>query len=451
MYVATPPPNEDLVREFPLETLFGALLPQLGESIEIQSNPEYLHWDKLRHLEPPEDLSARAWWLQIKLGRVTDMRSLPITGPDGRHFTYCLPDQVLWHLHRIDQRLASGIGIDSTLTSDRQAARRFLVNARMEEAIRSSQLEGATTSRQVAQEMLRSGRAPKDLGERMVANNYRALQFMREEIGDRLTPEAVLDLHRVITDGTLDDPSAAGRLQLPGEERVAVFYRDEDRNPIHRPPSAEALPKRLEMLCKFANESESADPFVPPVVRAILVHFWLAYDHPFLDGNGRTARILFFWVMRSRGYRLAEYLPISRLLRTAPAQYTRAFLETETDEGDTTYFLLHQLRVIEQAIEDLEEYLQRKRRELQDVRRMLNDVDGLNGRQIVLLTHAIKHPDHVYTLGGHGLSHRVTHETARADLGGLADRDLLVRRRRGRSYEFRPASDLPQRLKESAT
>jgi Fic family protein len=185
------------------------------------------------------------------------------------------------------------------------------------------------------------------------------------------------------------------------------------------------------------------------VVRAILVHFWLAYDHPFEDGNGRTARILFFWMMRTRGYQLVDYLPISRLLRDAPAQYARAFLETETDDGDTTYFLLHQLGVIERAIEDLDLYLQRKTDELHGARRLLDDVDELNGRQIVLLTHAIKHPDHTYTFGGHAHSHRVTHETARADLGELGERGFLVRHRRGRSYVFEPAPNLVQLLKES--
>lgn len=448
MYVETPPPIDELAREFPTETLVGALTPLVPGRLDRQAD-EYLHWDKLRHLDGAGELSDRERWLRIKLGRVADMRVLPVTGSDGLEFTYCLPDQVLRHLHHIDQRLAGAVGMDALVTSDRQAGRRFLVNSRMEEAIRSSQLEGAMTSRQVAQEMLRSGREPRDMGERMVANNYRALQFMREEIGERLTPESVLELHRVITEGTLDDPAASGRLQLPSEERVAVFYRDEDRLPIHRPPPAELLPERLRMLCEFANESEDSPRFVPPVVRAIVVHFWLAYDHPFVDGNGRTARILFFWVMRNRGYWLAEYLPISRLLRAAPAKYTRAFLETETDQGDVTYFLLHQLGVIERAIEDLDVYLQRKTDELRGVRRMLDDVEGLNGRQVVLLTHAIKHPDHVYTFGGHARSHRVTHETARADLGGLAERGLLARRRRGRTYEFQPAPDLPRRLKES--
>jgi len=450
MYVDSPPSVAALLGEFPHETWIDGLLPQPDGPMGEHLHDEYLHWDKLRHLDPPGNLTSREWWFRIKIGRLADTRLLPITATDGSGFSYCLPDKVLRHLHRIDQRLATGIGLGGPKVAGRQMEGRFLVNARMEEAIRSSQLEGATTSRQVAQDLLRTGRRPRDLGERMVVNNYRALGFMREELGDRLTPDGVLALHEVITKDTLDDPDASGRLQRPDEERVKIIYHDEDEQPIHRPPPAELLPERLQMLCDFANQDETEGRFVPPVVRAILVHFWLAYDHPFLDGNGRTARILFFWVMRNRGRQLAEYLPISRLLRAAPTQYTRAFLETETDEGDTTYFLLHQLGVIERAIGDLDDYLQRKRDELRDVRRMLDDIEGLNGRQTVLLTHAIKHPDHLYTLGGHALSHRITHETARADLSGLVDQGLLLRRRRGRSYEFRPAPDLPQRLKESA-
>ena len=153
--------------------------------------------------------------------------------------------------------------------------------------------------------------------------------------------------------------------------------------------------------------------------------------------------------MRQRGYWFAEYLPISRLLREAPADYGRAFLHTETDGGDTTYFILHQLAVIERAIEDFDRYVARKAAEQRDVKRLLHDVEELNGRQLVLLTHALKHPEHAYTFGGHARSNKVTHETARADLGKLAERGLLIRRRRGRSYVFEPAPDLPKLLKES--
>lgn len=59
------------------------------------------------------------------------------------------------------------------------------------------------------------------------------------------------------------------------------------------------------------------------------MHFMLSYDHPFVDGNGRTARILFYWSMLSQDYWLAEFLPISRLLKMAPSQYARSFIYTE--------------------------------------------------------------------------------------------------------------------------
>jgi Fic family protein len=448
MFVATPPPLGELVQEFPAATILAELVT-LTPGRPERAAGEYLHWNKLQHLEHPRGFNAKEWWLRVKLRRVADMRPFALTGPDEVEFTYNLTDRILEQLHHIDRRLADGAAANRLIASEREAGRRFLVNARMEEAIRSSQLEGATTSQVVARELLISGREPQDLGERMVANNYRALRFMREEMGGRLTPQSVLELHRIVSDGTLRNPAAGGRLQQPGEERVAVFYRDDEEQPIHRPPPAEMLPERLQLLCDFANEREDNGRFVPPVVRAILVHFWLAYDHPFEDGNGRTARILFFWMMRAQGYWLAEYLPISRLLRVAPAQYTRAFLETETDNGDTTYFLLNQLGVIERAIEDFDLYVQSKKDELRDTKRLLDDVDDLNGRQIVLLTHAVKHRDHSYTFGGHAHSHRVTHETARSDLRGLAERGFLTQRRRGRTYVFEPAPNLAELLKES--
>jgi Fic family protein len=441
MYVAEAPSIAELQEKLGRERVADAATA----AAEVLPRDRYPHWNKLRQLEAPDGLVSEQWWLKIKLARRDEMRVLPLTDADGNHFGYTLPDIVLRHLHRVDQRCGGEVAMGGAVASEQDAGKRFLVNSLMEEAIRSSQLEGATTSRVVAKEMLRSGRAPRDRSERMIANNYRALQFMRERIGASLTPAAVLDLHRIVTEGTLEDPSGAGRLQEPGERRVAV-YEGEQR--IHVPPPAEQLPERLQRLCEFANEGDEGIPFVHPVVRAILLHFWLAYDHPFEDGNGRTARILFFWSMHRSRYWLAEYLPISRLIRNAPGQYGRAFLETETDGGDTTYFLLHQLELIERAIVDLDAYLERKLAEQQDVRRMLDSVDGLNGRQIVLLTHAVKHPDHLYTYGGHAHSHRITRETARADLAALAERGLLRRRRGGRAHRFEPASDLPSRLRD---
>ncbi len=70
--------------------------------------------------------------------------------------------------------------------------------------------------------MIRAGRHPRNRSERKILNNYRAMREVREMKDQPLTAEVVLALHRAVTDGTLDDPDAAGRLQLTAEDRVEV-------------------------------------------------------------------------------------------------------------------------------------------------------------------------------------------------------------------------------------
>jgi Fic family protein len=441
MRVAPPPRLAELLGTIGSERLSVVLSLRR----EVDGRGEYLHWDRLRHLEPPGDLSHTEWWLILKFARTPFLRPLPLQDSSGQPFEYCVPDEAFRLLHFVDQRCSGEIAMAEVVTADEQASRRYLVNSLMEEAIRSSQLEGATTSRVVAKELLRSGREPKDRSERMIVNNYLALQFMRDQTGERLAPAAVLELQRILTEGTLDNPGAAGRLQRPDEERVAVFDRITDKR-VHTPPPADELPARLQALCDFANEPDDADHFIHPVLRAILLHFWLAYDHPFEDGNGRTARALFYWFMRTRGYWLVEYLSISEILRKAPGQYQRSFLLTETDERDATYFLLHHLRVIERAIEELYRYLRRKTAEIQTVERLIHTAPNFNHRQLALLGDAVRDGTHVVTMRSHATSHKVTIETARTDLLDLANRGLLEKRRVGRHHTFTPVPDLTDRL-----
>lgn len=445
MNVAPPPDYNSLIATIAGERLLYLLQQNARDAEE---GGEYVHWDKLRHLKPPGDLSHEEWWFLIKWGREQTLRAIPLTDPAGQSFTYGIPDVVFRHLHYVDQRCSGEIAMPEVVAADEQARQHYLVNSLMEEAIRSSQLEGATTSRRVAKDLLRSGREPKDRSERMILNNYRGLQFMRE-MGEGLTPEAILELHRILTDGTLDDPSAAGRLQTPDEVRVAV-YDSADGALLHTPPPAEQLPERLQALCDFANQNGDAEPFVHPVVRAILLHFWLAYDHPFEDGNGRTARALFYWYMRTRGYWLVEYLSISRILRTAPAQYSKSFLFTETDGRDTTYFLVYQLEVIERAVKELHSYLNRKANEIRDVEALMKGSPDFNHRQLALLGHALRMPDQTYTFRSHSQSHGVTHETARNDLLPLVDRGLLQRRRVRGTHFFTAPANLANLLKKTA-
>jgi Fic family protein len=202
-------------------------------------------------------------------------------------------------------------------------------------------------------------------------------------------------------------------------------------------------------MCSFAN-GDTPDFFVHPVIRGIVLHFWLAYDHPFVDGNGRTARALFYWSMLRRDCRLFEFISISQILLRAPARYARAFLHTETDDNDLTYFILHQTEVIREAVEALHTYVQHKADELRVGTHRLRGLQGLNHRQQALLAHALREPHTRYLIGGHGQSHGVTFQTARTDLFDLVARGLLIVSKEGRRHVFHAPADLGDKLSRLA-
>jgi len=435
-------PNlDDLWRELDVSRRLSALL-----EVEPLSDGEYYHWDQLRHRQPPSDLTAEEWWLGVKIARSKILKPLPFTDKKGANFQYGMPDPVLRLLHGIDQDASGRIQMAEEVTNP--ATRdRYIVNSLIEESIRSSQLEGASTTTDVAKNMIRSGRRPTDRSEQMIVNNYMAMRFVQQHAQQRLTPELVFALHRTVSDNTLDDPQKAGRFRSDSDN---VIVEDGLRNVLHVPPAAKELPSRLKTLCAFANERSTAT-FMHPVVRAIILHFIMGYDHPFVDGNGRTARALFYWSMLSQGYWLTEYLSISRILRKAPGQYSRAFVYSETDDNDLTYFAIYQLQVIRRAIVDLQRYLRRKISELRQIESLLRSSDDLNHRQLALLTHALKHPGAKYTILSHQVSHNIVYDTARTDLLGLATRGFLQQRKSGRAYLFTAPTDLSGRLRGRST
>lgn len=420
---------------------------QLNTEVGALAAGRYLHWDELRHREPPPGFSHATWWAKLQLARQAMRRPLPLYDKGGRPFAFATPDPVLHQLHRIDRRAAGRAGPETpAVTGDER--KRYLVNALIEEAITSSQLEGAATTRREAKAMLRSGRRPRDHSERMIVNNYLAMEAIRELRDCEFTPARVMHLHRVLSDGALDDPGAAGRLRKASE---SIRVLDNRRNLVlHEPPPAASLPKRMRRLCAFANAPTGGGPFVHPVARAIILHFMLGYDHPFMDGNGRTARALFYWSMARSGYWLMEYASISRLLRRAPANYIRAYLHSETDAGDVTYFIIHQLGVIERAIDALHEYLRHKTGQQHGVEELLRRAprlsSRLNHRQVALLGHALRRPGHAYTVESHRRSHRVTPQTARVDLQQLAALNLLEQTKRSRAFWFFAPDNLRERL-----
>src|SRR5690606_2809595 len=157
---------------------------------------------------------------------------------EGRPFQYALVDPVLIRHHRIDRDAAGHIAQPEQATNS-YTRERHIVRSLVGASLQSSQLEGDAQTRQVARERFREGRPPRDRSERMILNNYRAMQHIRERLDEPMTPDLVYDIHRTVSEGTLD--SEEGPLRSPGDG--VVIY--DDRNQLlHRPPPAEEIEVR---------------------------------------------------------------------------------------------------------------------------------------------------------------------------------------------------------------
>jgi Fic family protein len=433
-----PPKFDDLVEEMrDVENSSEFIM-----STVFLDDSEYRHWNKIRHMTPPGRLTHRQWWYALK-----HRRSYRCVGDmlDAKYdmFIYGQPDPIPEQLHEIDMWLAGRVGSDDSIDAPNRD--RYIKHSLREEAIRSSQIEGAATTRRVAKDMLRTERKPRDENEKMILNNYHAMQWIQSHRSDDLTVDRLLELHRILTADTLEDSEQEGRFRRSEENiEVATF----DNEILHIPPPADQLGPRMEKLIAFANDLDRK-PFIHPVIRAIILHFWMGYEHPFCDGNGRCARALFYWSMLRQGYWMAEYISISSPIRVAFAQYRDAYRHVETDDGDLTYFILFHLKMIMKAMAELQEHIEKIRRETQQINSLLQSSSAYNHRQIALLGHALRHPDQIYTVTSHQNSHNVVHQTARTDLYDLADRGLLVKFKRGRSFLFKPADELQRRMGEA--
>jgi len=412
---------------------------------QFRFDPDYLHWDELRRKSVPNGFSHEEWWFALKFRRKGGYRSLPLLDKAGQPFCFSIPDAVLELLHRIDFMAGAYIGLPDTLMNP-QLRDRYVVSSLIQEAITSSQLEGAVATREVAKEMIRSGRSPRDKSERMIFNNYQAMQAITGMKDQPLTAERIFEIHRILTEGTLEIASAAGRFRTTDEP---IHVVDGEGVVYHDPPPASELPMRMKALCDFANEAATGKlGYIPPVIRAIILHFWLAYDHPFVDGNGRTARALLYWSMLKQGFWLFEFISISSVLVKAPAKYARAFLHTETDENDLTYFILHQTDTIQRAIQALHAFVERKQAEMKDAEARLKAFPDLNHRQQAMIEHALRHPGQEMTIKGCKATYRVAYATARSDLLEIKEKGLFGLKTRGKEMIFYPVGDLADRLKK---
>jgi Fic family protein len=272
-----------------------------------------------------------------------------------------------------------------------------------------------------------------------------------ERKDEGLSIELILELHKIATYEAIENNAASGEFRANNNIIVSNLYNE---NTFY-PPDYQTIESRLASLCNFANSLDSqnkSDEFTHPVIKAIILHFMIAYIHPFGDGNGRTARAVFYWSILRSGYWLFEYVSISKIIQEKRGDYDKAFIYTETDEFDLTYFLYNQVETIVKAIYSLYEHIDRKKTDFYEFRDWIENspvAKKLKREHLEILKDALRTPGKEFTCKQVSIDLNVTENTARSYLNKLVDKDLLVASssKRGKTMLYFAPSNLKTRLK----
>lgn len=384
------------------------------EKLIGEINQDYLYWSDVKYKKLPEGITNFELWATVKASRILQR----IFQWDRYGMTVTMTNRMQQLCHEFDMNFGGSWGNNSIIPGENKE--QYLISSLMEEAISSSQMEGAMTTRKVAKDMLRKNITPRSRSEQMIYNNYNSIRFIVEHKNEPLTSELLLKVHSLMTYKTLEDPRDEGRFRTDDE---VVVENGITHEVVHTPPPHEDIPNFAEELCIFFNGDESKS-FIHPIVKAIIIHFMVAYVHPFVDGNGRTARALFYWYMLKNGYWLTEYLSISRIIYRSKNSYEKSYLYTEKDDNDMSYFIAYNLRVLDLAFKELKLYIERKIKQKKNAINYLKS-GGINERQATILSLIDNEPHAILTVKEVQNRFSVSHPTAKSDLQELVNKGFL--------------------------
>jgi Fic family protein len=373
---------------------------------------EYLYWDKVKYKS--KEINPVDLWNAVKLHR--KINSNVVTFGKYRFF-YVVTDYMQRALHQFDMHIGGTLGSNIEIAESDKT--KYIISSIIEEAISSSQMEGANTTRKKAKEMIQKEQKPKDKSEQMIMNNFITMKHIIQHKNEDITPEKILYIHKLMSNKTLDEIEDEGRFRDNNEVHVVNHINSEI---VHTPPTNDELEKLINDLCFFFN-NDSKD-FIHPIIKGCIIHFMVGWIHPFTDGNGRTARALFYWYMLKKGYWLTEYLSISRIIKDTKNQYEKAYLYSENDENDLSYFITYHIKTMEKAFDALKEYINRKQKEVFQAAKFMK-ISFVNERMAQILKILNDDSDRILNIKEIENRFNVSNYTARTDLKTLVDLGFL--------------------------
>ncbi|VVP69390.1 hypothetical protein PS910_00573 [Pseudomonas fluorescens] len=404
----------------------------------IDKEGRYLHFDQMRH-KIPRRLDRALAWSVVKMARRGQLSPIITLGEPSKPCWFVSTPAIQKAVSLCDQKTTTAVLRYMTNQIGEGKQLEYLLNDLIdEEAISSSQLEGSATTTKVAKLLLSTQRGARTPDEKMIIGNYKMMQCAWELRDQPLSLKLIQDLHREGVEGIDDDHYRPGAFKNTDD----VVVGDGNGGIAHQPPPAITLEHRLESLIQWVNSDHATTntaSYIHPVIKAIIIHFAVGFEHPFHDGNGRVARSLFYWYVFKEGFPAFRYIAISSLLKRAPVKYGMSYMYTETDEMDLTYFIDHQCRIITEAIELFQSNYDVAVRSIKDFEKFLFD-SGLYGKlsdkQRMVFNVANSNRARHFTVNNVKMNLGCSYNTAASVLNGLVELKLFKKRKEGKVWVY---------------
>lgn len=380
----------------------------------------------------PGEINLEQFWTKLQEVRREKAEKIELKDQKGQGFWLNVPHVLQKELHEIDSD-----GRETLFSAVKaEIANEMIKESLIEEALNSSVIEGAFSTLKRAKELAYKHEKPKDNSEQMILNNFYAMRFILENLNRPFSKELILELHKIVTEGTLEEGGYAGRFRDD-----MVYVVDGKGVAIYTPPPADRIEELIDNLIAWANH-ESEESFIHPIIKASAFHFYFVYLHPFFDGNGRTARALFYFYLLKNKYDFFKYFSISSIIRKNRAAYYRAIKDVEDYSSDLTYFMLFMADCIVKAIAEIREKIAGHYQKEYYLRKVKELKIELNQRQEKFLKKFLLWKPKEVAIGKYKEMHAIVYQTARADLLDLEKKRILNRAKKAKKFIFSLNLDL---------
>ncbi len=398
-----------------------------------KSYQEYDYWDKIKEKFTRSTINPQEAWKYIKTLRIINSNSIDIRDENGSKHSFTITNEMIKKLQLIDSKSSGRLSSFGSINFNKE---KYLISSLSEEAIASSQLEGASTTRKVAKDMILTGRRPKTHGETMILNNYHTMESLLDWRKSDMSKDLLLKIQSSLTKNTIDEIDTA-RFRNDKDEIVIKTVVENQEIIVHTPPKEIKMYDELQKFIDFANDEDDYE-YIHPVVKASILHYWFSYIHPFCDGNGRSARAIFYWYLMRHDYWLFQYLSVSKHMKNSKKSYDRSYLKVQYDNNDLGYFIMYSLEMICKSINEFENHLNKWISKEKNAKQLKQKLRNFNERQIDLLQYLYENHDAVIDIKIHQNKHGIVYQTARTDLLDLADKNLLQVVEYGKKLVFTP-------------